>query len=47
MKTSHCVQICDKGFALSGLKLLDEVVHGLLDEQLYRVSALCIALLIR
>ena len=46
METGHRAQIGGQRFALARLKLLDEVIHGLLDEQLRGVIALCGALLI-
>jgi hypothetical protein len=46
MESRHYVQIGGKGFALAAFKLLDEVVHSLLDEYLCGVVSLCRALLI-
>ena len=46
MESCHCVQVRGESFALACLKLLDEVIHRLLDEQLRGVVALCGALLV-
>ena len=46
METGHCRKIGGQGFALARLKLLDQKVHGLLDELLRGVVALRGALLV-
>ena len=47
MEAGHCSQIRGQGFALACLHLLHEKVHGLLDDELGGVVALCRASLIR
>jgi len=47
METRHRAEIRGQSFALARLKLLDEVIHGLLDELLCRVVFLAVALLVR
>ena len=47
METRHRAEIRGQSFALARLKLLDEVIHGLLDELLCRVVFLAGALLVR
>ena len=47
METRHRAEIRGQGFALACLKLLDEVIHGLLDELLCGVVFLAVALLVR
>jgi len=47
METCHRAEIRGQGFALACLKLLDEVVNGLLDELLCWVVFLAGALLVR
>jgi hypothetical protein len=47
MKLCHRAKVRGQGFALACLKLLDEVVHGLLDKLLRWVVFLAGALLIR
>ena len=47
METRHRAEVRGQSFALACLKLLNEVVHGLLDELLCGVVFLATALLIR
>ena len=47
VEAGHCAEIRGQGFALARLKLLDEKIHGLLDELLRGVVALRGALLVR
>ena len=47
METRHRAEIRGQGFALARLKLLDEIIHGLLDELLGGVVFLAVALLVR
>ena len=47
METRHRAEIRGQSFALARLKLLNEVVHGLLDELLCGVVFLAVALLVR
>ena len=47
METRHRAEIRGQGFALACLKLLDEVIHGLLDELLGGVVFLAGPLLVR
>ena len=47
METRHRAKVRGQGFALACLKLLNEVVHGLLDELLCGVVFLAGALLVR
>src|ERR1017187_2670077 len=47
METRHRAEIRGQSFALARLKLLDEVIHGLLDKLLGGVVLLAVALLVR
>jgi hypothetical protein len=47
MKPRHRAEIRGQGFAFARLKLLDEIIHGLLDELLGGVVFLAVALLVR
>ena len=47
METGHCCEIRGQSFALARFKLLEQVIHGLLDELLRGVVALRGALLVR
>ena len=47
MEPRHRAKVRGQGFALARLKLLDEVIHGLLDDYLSGVVFLARALLIR
>ena len=47
METGHRREIRGQGFALARFKLLEQVIHGLLDELLRGVVALRGALLVR
>src|SRR5581483_558976 len=47
MEPSHRAKIRSQGFAFACLKLLDQIVHGLLDELLCGVVFLAGALLVR
>ena len=47
MEPRHCAEVRGQRFALACLKLLNEIVHGLLDELLGGVVLLAAALLVR
>ena len=47
METRHRSEVLGQGFALACLKLLNEIIHGLLDELLCGVVFLGSALLVR